>query len=312
MQLQGVPLNDIQALNRIRDGLKAVYELIPDTKGCMDNIHAEGGCGAWCCETQNPQVLYTEFVNAWRHVNQDWDSESLVQLIGSAVSNFLNNSITKGCVFWDKRTKLCTLHEQRPMNCRIYGITPDEEFKPRYEKLKVLYPNENVRPQCSLISTIDGTPITKADTDRYWEKLVEVEKSYGVPAKQITDAPGGTYRTFHDHIMMSLYTKNVLVQLTKMRIHATQEEKDRFVLTVMSFLRKKRAEDAKAKAVAEVIQEEHRLHWEAQPHSLEEAAARGDIKIVTKEAEEAPKESTQGSDGVDQQGSGGPEQKQPD
>jgi hypothetical protein len=90
--------------------------------------------------------------------------------------------------------------------------------------------------------------VTKKNTDDWWEELKRIELSIGVPKSQITDAPGGTYRTFHDHLMITLYGKDVLVELSKMRLNATQKAKEKLIDTVVSSLRKKRLADAASSA----------------------------------------------------------------
>ncbi len=245
----------------------------------MENISKpEGGCGAWCCETQNPQLLHCEFVNAWRWVNENWDQRSVIQLIASAIRNFLMNTHSKGCIFWDKKTKLCTQHETRPFNCRIYGITPDEEFRPRYEKLKVVYPE--AREQCNLIKTKDGRVVTKGQTDAWWKMLVDIEANVmGIARSRINDKAGGTYRTFHDHIMLALYDRDKLSVLSKMRVSDTPEQKERFVQLVVEAYEKKVTKDG-SKEVAQTgegqKQEVSKENTQEQPEQVVQKPADND------------------------------------
>jgi hypothetical protein len=119
-------------------------------------------------------------------------------------------------------------------NCRSYGIMPEEEWKPRYEALKVI--NTDVRPQCDLVSTVDGKPFTKLMSDVLWKEVVRIEASNGIPHHRINDKQGGTYRTYHDHILLNLYQPPILKELSKMRLNATQPEKEAFIKTVISKL----------------------------------------------------------------------------
>ena len=223
-------------LQHIREKLADVYSRLPKTKGCMENITAEGGCGAWCCQTQNPQVLEVEFANSWNWVNQTLSREEAIALIARALKNFLSNKVSKGCIFFDYDKKMCLQHTFRPYACRIYGIMPEEEWKPRYEQLKVL--NNDAKPQCDLVSTESGEPFTKNLSDTFWKQIVNVEAASGVPHRRINDKQGGTYRTFHDHLIQSLYGSQpqVMRELAKMRLNATEEEKERFVRTVIGRL----------------------------------------------------------------------------
>ena len=148
--------------------LRSIYGSIPGTKGCLENINCGGGCNGWCCKIQTPQLLYSEFLFIWNFVSKNWDDEVLCDLFEKCMRNAINDIPSKGCVFFDDKENLCRIHKVRPYNCRIYGITPDEEFNPRYEKLKEEYKTiigALIKPQCKLVSTEDGSEITTKNTD---------------------------------------------------------------------------------------------------------------------------------------------------
>ena len=174
--------------------LEYVYGQMPATKGCMENNNrseSEGGCGSWCC-SQHPQVLYSEFQNAWVNITGNWDDQQLLILVERSIRTYIFPEKKEWCVFFDHDSRLCQHHETRPFACRIYGIIPDEEFKPRYERLKVIYPE--TRYQCNLVSTVDGSKVTKKDTDRWWNDIKNAEKSIGIPENKIHDSSCGSYR----------------------------------------------------------------------------------------------------------------------
>lgn len=214
-------------LNKAIKKLNVLYDKIPDTKGCMENINKEGGCGAWCCQFQNPSVLYSEFRNTWNFMIQNWEIEDLISLVRKSIQNYLSDKLVKGCIFFDHKTRMCTQHETRPYNCRIYGITPDDEFKPRYERLKVIYENkgEELRDQCDLVETVKDKKVTKKHIDKWWEELKEAEKEIGFKESDINDADGGSYRTYHDHLLLHLFPEDVLRALTFVKTNGTPIEK---------------------------------------------------------------------------------------
>ena len=99
-------------LKEARERLNVLYSKIPDTKGCMQNNRpeSEGGCGAWCCKTQTPQVLYTEFLNTWKSITKDWDDSSFEKLIEKCLRKYLFPNKDKSCVFIDMQTNKCLQH----------------------------------------------------------------------------------------------------------------------------------------------------------------------------------------------------------
>tara|TARA_B100001778_G_scaffold334967_1_gene349838 strand:+ start:40437 stop:41192 length:756 start_codon:yes stop_codon:yes gene_type:complete len=223
---------------RIRNAIAVLdyaYSKIPDTKGCLEHINMpenEGGCGAWCCQVQNPSVLYIEFLNTWNYVTSNWSDQQIGNLIESSLRNYLFDKSVKGCVFFDHESKMCSQHETRPYNCRVYGIIPEEEFRPRYERLKVI--NPDVRDQCGLVETADGSEVTPKKTDSWWNQARQAEKAIGIKDELITDEPFGSYRTYHDHVLIHLFGEEHLEKLSTVRVHLGDEEKNRIIEQMMS------------------------------------------------------------------------------
>ena len=105
--------------------LHNVYNSIPETTGCMENINIKGGgCKARCCLIQTPQFLYSEFLLIWDYISRNWDDDKICDLFERCMLNAVDTLPSKGCVFFDEDTCLCLCHKKRGLNCRIYGITP--------------------------------------------------------------------------------------------------------------------------------------------------------------------------------------------
>ena len=212
--------------------LENLYKQIPETKGCLENLE---DCKGWCCNLQTPQLLYVEFLNIWKEVLNDKDL--VLESIERSLINYVQGFTTKGCVFFNQKTKLCNCHKKRPYNCYIYGITPKEEFQPRYERMKEMYKDKIdavIKDQCPLVSTINEEKVSVEDTDKWWQELVKIEKSIGIPENLINDDIGGSYRTPHDHLLLYIMPDSILQQLQCIRMSDNIEEK---LLAVNGFMR---------------------------------------------------------------------------
>jgi len=135
--------------------------------------------------------------------------------------NYIKGLTTKGCIFFDTEKYTCKIHNYRPLSCFLYGITPDEEFKPRFEKIKKEYKGvlgAIVKEQCNLIKTKDDKPVTMDDTNKWFEELNEIEKIFGIERHKISDGPGGSYRTFHDHILLFMVPDSIMKELQDLRM----------------------------------------------------------------------------------------------
>lgn len=210
---------------KIFEELSLLYGKIPETTGCMDWIlksENEGGCSSWCCSKQQPNVLTVEFKSIWNFIINNWRKDSFLLIVEKALISYVFKPQDNPCIFLSKENK-CTIHDNRPYNCRIYGIIPEEEFKPRYERLKVIYPN--TRDQCRLIKTIDGRTVSKKDIDVWWDDICNLEKSIGIDGKNIHDGYSGSYRNFYEHVILELMGENGMIFLQKIRLEFSEEEK---------------------------------------------------------------------------------------
>jgi Fe-S-cluster containining protein len=214
-----------------RKDLKNIYLDIPETEGCMENISKSGGCGAICCQFQSPSLFYSEFMNVWINISNHWKKEQIVDIIAKAIEATISGITTKGCIFWDKDTKMCTTHNERPFNCRVYSQLPDEEFKPKYERLKILYQNDNTATlleQCNLTKTVGNKPTTE-DIELWFQRIKKVEEDLKVPKTEINDQQGGSYRQFHDHIILKWGNQKLINQIIKLKQKGSIEEKKNLV-----------------------------------------------------------------------------------
>ena len=202
--------------------LNNLYNKLPKTKGCLENINKKECCGSYCCHFQTPQLLYCEFLYIWDHLKQKISDNDLCELFRKCMLNSINNSPSKGCIFFDKSKKNCSIHKFRPINCYLYGITPTEEFDRRYRRLKEQYKNNIdsfIRPQCKLVSTVNGEEVSSEDIDKWWKEINKIEKSIGINKNKINDELGGSYRAPHDHILLYNMPDNILNGLAGIRLY---------------------------------------------------------------------------------------------
>jgi Fe-S-cluster containining protein len=194
----------------------------------MENIVKEHGCGGWCCRIQTPQLFYCEFLFIWESISKHWEDVQILDLFRQCMICAVDTIPTKGCVFFDDQTCMCRIHNIRPFNCRIYAITPEEEFDMRYKKLKDRYkdiPWAVVKPQCKLVSTVDNYVVTTKDTENWFNRIVNIESQIGITKSLITDNEGGSYRSLHDHILLYNMPENILTVLAAIKLYETWDDK---------------------------------------------------------------------------------------
>ena len=225
--------------NKFKDlveDLQSDYDSLPETEGCMDNIFGGQKCGAWCCEEQNPSVWFVEFLNSLSNFVFTMDTDRFVKLVEDSLNKYLLIDKSSGCVFWDSESKLCSQHETRPINCYFYGVTPPSEFKPRYERLKIL--NNDIRPQCDLIRVKGGGKyMAKEDIDKSFEAVRVLEQKIGVPVDNLNDNPGGSYRSYPEHLLTWLLGEDKMCDLSVVRSSHSIMDKKKLVNSICDNLR---------------------------------------------------------------------------
>jgi hypothetical protein len=232
-------LQDPKNLDKAFLRLQKVYADMPETTGCMENL-AE--CKSWCCSTQTPQVMYSEFLHSWQEILKYWTLDQILSLIEEAVRCYVSKSPVKGCIFADRKSHICKQHKTRCFNCRMYGIVPKEEFNPRYEKLKEMYKDNievAIRDQCNIVSVVGGGKVRTEMVDKWWSEIIDIEKLIGVDEKKISDGVDGSYRTYHDHLLLYLFPDQVLYAMTQIRLSkCSADEREEAIIVLISRLEK--------------------------------------------------------------------------
>lgn len=210
--------------------LKILYEEMPETSGCEQCSSVNGDNNKdWCCRSMNPSMYYVEFLYSWEKV-QKWSKKDRVDLVVRAIRNYLINSLNKGCIFY---VNGCKIYNQRPLACREYGVIPAEGWQERIEMGKKRFgPDYVPKNQCNLVRTKTGKPVTKEDEDKWFLHTRKSEERIGIPKDIINSHDGGqgSYRTFHDHLLIELFDDPFLNNLTKIRLqNNTLENIDSFV-----------------------------------------------------------------------------------
>ena len=227
----------LDKFREMESGINEIYKSLPSTIGCMKSIEdVKSSCGAWCCEEQNPSVWFCEFLNTLSSFILKMDPVDFSKLIELCLKKYLLIDRSSGCVFWDSDTKLCKQHESRPVNCYFYGVTPEEEFQPRYERLKVL--NNNVKPQCNLIMLENGDKfMTKDDIDSSFDAIRQLEETLGVPSHFLNDSDGGSYRSYHEHVLLWILGESQMCDLSVVRASHSMMAKKHLIRKICDCLR---------------------------------------------------------------------------
>ena len=224
--------------------LGILYDNMPKTSGCEKCHEVNGDDAIWCCKKQNPSMFYVEFLKVWQDVQNAWSTDDKTHLILRAIKNHLINAPDKGCIFHQDE---CTVYENRPFACRMYGVVSEEAWNRRWETLKKQMGDAfNAKPQCDLVNIeqMKENPdphkkVPDHQENSWYEHTKKCEERIGVDPATITshDLPGGSYRTFHDHLLLELFDEGFLHTISQVRLtNPSQEDIDKTVEAVRDVL----------------------------------------------------------------------------
>ncbi len=204
--------------------LNVLYNGMPATSGCEKCAEVNGDNVKWCCSSQSPSMYYVEFLQVLKRVGDTWSEEEKTDVILRAVRNYLDNSLSKGCVFFCDNE--CAVYKVRPLACRLYGVISKENWDKRWETLKERQGESfEAKPQCSLVTA--DQEITPSLEGKWFLHTRKSEERIGIPSEVINrhDLGGGSYRTFHDHLLLEFFGEELLSVLTEARMtNSTEEE----------------------------------------------------------------------------------------
>ena len=174
-------------LGSLKSTLGKIYNAVNLKTECKHNV-----C---CCNISCPQMSYSEFSSL---INEVWNKFSQKEKLGlllTSLEYFFKNdfkkwgmeTLLKPCLLLDKDTKMCRVYETRPLNCRLYGLWPKEEYEKRVDRFEKVYAPLGLKrsdlplnTQCPFVKRVDdSTPITTEVIAEMFAKLDRIDEEVG-------------------------------------------------------------------------------------------------------------------------------------
>lgn len=168
-----------------------------------------------CCRVACPQMKYCEATVIIDNIWKEWSKEDKKSLLVNCVKYFFSDSLIKPCLLLDDNK--CRIYEDRPLNCRLYGLWPKELWDKRVERFSeaIGIPKEKLplNTQCSNVKRCNGLPaLTEEDIQKFFRALDGIDATIGIDDKKIKSA--WNYRTLHDWILLRFWGEDTLVKWT--------------------------------------------------------------------------------------------------
>jgi Fe-S-cluster containining protein len=171
-----VDLDDLEKSKSIFK-LKDIYKDIPDTK--CNHCPLKKGVEADCCKTFSPPMNLVEFLNILKH--NTYSKEQKIDLICECIKSYLNPNYIKPCLLL--KNNQCSVYEQRPFSCRMFGLYTQDEWNSRLESISVQLDVEKQEVpffcQCKGIEvTGKKSKISKKESDESFKKIHELDLDF--------------------------------------------------------------------------------------------------------------------------------------
>jgi Fe-S-cluster containining protein len=213
----------------LKQKLEKIYNMSDLETNC------QGNCV--CCKVAMPTMNYCEFVQI---LNEIWDKESVrikAEIIKTSIEYFVRyhhevwgmDKFIKPCMFL--KDGRCAYYSSRPLNCRIYGLWPEDEYNKRVESFQKEFglEKENVplNTQCPFVerkNTQDD--LTMDEINAMYDALNDLDFSMKrFTSKQIKE--GVNVRAFHDWICYTFFGEEWLSFMSQLLIRAKTKDNAR-------------------------------------------------------------------------------------
>lgn len=225
--------------------IKAEYKKHANLKNVLqsiyhDHVNLETTCNhnLCCCETAMPMLSSSEFTQVITDLWKDLDAEGKITIICKSIEYFFKydyekwgkDTLLKPCMFLNKGKKICDIYENRPLNCRLYGLWPSDSYNKRVDRFEKVYSQYGLKreelplnTQCPHVKRKDDSkPITEEVIEGLFNKLNDIDKkSDSFTNLQIEQKEN--YRTFHDWLLLKIYGEDWLSKLTAFIMAADKE-----------------------------------------------------------------------------------------
>jgi Fe-S-cluster containining protein len=231
-----------------RTDLKSVLQSI-----YHDTVSLETKCNhtCECCKVAMPQINYSEFVQIATTIWKTKSHDEILDIICTSLEYFFRyeyekwgkDALVKPCMFLGENDR-CTIYEDRPLNCRLYGLWPEEVYNERVDKFVKAYEKYGLTKetiplgkQCPLVErTNTDKELTKEVIEELFSKLDDLDKTTGdFSSAQIRQKEN--YRTFHDWLLLKILGEEWLSQLTTFILAANRETMEDQIVALKEVVR---------------------------------------------------------------------------
>jgi Fe-S-cluster containining protein len=202
----------------LRQRVQEIYKLVDLSTTCP------GHCV--CCTVACPQMNYSEFLVIAESLYNEGKKEQRIEILKKSVEYFFSTSLVKPCPLLNE--KRCSVYENRPLSCRMFGLWPNEMYEERVAKFMATtgMKREEVplNTQCKYVKRVDeSVPLDKDTINSLYNLLNDLDQSTQDYSKEQIEKRYNQ-RTWHDWFMVSVFGESRLADLSNFFVAAESQE----------------------------------------------------------------------------------------
>ena len=203
------PVTRQRKLVTLETKLQAIYHSVDLSTTCCRQCT--------CCRVACPQMKFGEANHIIDKIWNEWSKADKKALLVTSVKYFFSDSLVKPCPLL--KDGECRIYESRPLNCRLFGLWPEDMWKKRVEGFVQAtgLPADKLplNTQCSFVrrATVKE-PLKEEEIARLFDALDILDSKIGVDKAKVKSS--WNYRTIHDWVLLKFWGENVLVQWTNL------------------------------------------------------------------------------------------------
>jgi len=192
-----------------------------------------------CCRVACPQMKFSEANNIIDTIWNQWNKADKKALLMTCVKYYFSDSLIKPCPLLDGSE--CRIYGIRPLNCRLYGLWPEDMWENRvgmFVKSTGLERDKiPLNRQCTSVRRAGGLPPLMAEQiEKLFRALDAMDAVLGVSEAKIKSS--WNYRTIHDWLLLKFWGEDVLVKWTNVILSSTKEDRQDILEAFLNEVRK--------------------------------------------------------------------------
>lgn len=216
----------------LKEKLARVYSMSDLRTTCAGNCT--------CCEVAMPTMNYCEFVQL---LNDIWDKETIfgkADIVKTSIKYFFKyhyeiwgmDKFIKPCMLL--KDGRCSYYNNRPLNCRMYGLWPEEVYTKRVDSFEadndLKREDIPLNTQCPNVKRLDvEEDLTMEEIQPMYDNLNDLDfKLQRFTSNQIKN--GDNIRSFHDWMCYTFFGEEWLLFMTQLILQAKAKDNCREIL----------------------------------------------------------------------------------